>query len=281
MGHCISENGIEVDSEKVEAIKSFPVPHNVTALKSFLGMVNFIAKFLPNLSNILYPLHNLLKKDVQWCWSEAQSSAFEKIKQLITECTKLAIFDENKPITVENDASEYDLGAVLLQENKPIAFASRSLTETEKNYAQIEKELLAIVFGLHKFHNYVYGRDITVVTDHSSLTYLVKKPLSKAPKRLRNLMLKVQDYNFELIYVPGTKIPIADCLSRNPIKSCTYNIECQYISNIKDSDGFMDNLELIRNESKKDSSLMKLQEAIRNGFPSSKNDCDPMIKHFF
>ena len=200
MGHKISQNRVEIDPAKINAIQKFPVPENVSKLRSFLGIVNFVAKFVPELSDTLAPLHNLLKKDVQWSWSESQNKAFLKIKDLICKFTSLNVFDPKKPITIQNDSSEYAIGSVLLQDDRPVAYASRSLTPTEKNYAQIEKEFLAIIFGLEKFHNYVYGNNnVTVITDHKPLTFIVQKPISKAPKRIQNMILRIQDYNFKLI----------------------------------------------------------------------------------
>ena len=115
-------------------------------------MVNYLAKFLPNLSDILQPLHMLTKRDVTWTWSESQESAFQSVKQLITNTPVLAYYDPNKELVLENDASEYGLGSALFQCGKPIAFASRSLIDTERRYAQIEKEMLAVTFGLEKSH---------------------------------------------------------------------------------------------------------------------------------
>ena len=114
---------------------------------------------------------------------------------MIIKASNLNIFDPNKKIVLENDASEYGLGSVLMQDGKPVAYASRTLSASERNYAQIEKEMLAIVFGLEKFHHYVYGNDILIITDHKPLTFIVKKPLSKAPKRIQNMILKTQGYN--------------------------------------------------------------------------------------
>ena len=213
MGHKISDTGMSIDPSKIEAIDKFPPPDNVSKLRSFIGIVNFVSKFLPKISEVMHPLYNLLKKDVQWTWSETQRDAFKAVKVMLTEVTTLAIFDPNKPITIENDASEYGLGSCLSQDDRPIAYASRLLTQTEQNYAQIEKEMLAIVFGLQKFHHYVYGQKITIITDHKPLTFIVQKALSKAPKRIQNMIIRTNDYSHELIYKLGSKIPIAHALS--------------------------------------------------------------------
>ena len=177
MGHRITKEGTMVDPEKVKAIRDMAVPVNIHSLRQFLGMVNYVGKFIPNLSKILKPLHNLTKKDITWTWSESQQSAFESVKDMITNSPTLAYYNPQKELILENDACDYGLGSVLLQEGKPVAFASRSLSETEQRYAPIEKEMLAVVYGLEKFHHYTYGRKVDVITDHLPLVSISTKPL--------------------------------------------------------------------------------------------------------
>lgn len=217
MGHRITGSGLEVNDDKIRAVKEFPTPTNVSSLKSFLGLVNYISKFIPQSTNILHPLNNLLKKHIAWTWSTSQEKAFNRIKEEICNATTLAYYDPKKELLLENDASDYGLGSALMQEGKPIAFASRSLSSSEINYAQIEKEMLAIVYGLEKFHHYVYGRDVIIYTDHKPLVSINQKALSKAPKRLQSLMLRIQDYTFKIVYKQGKSIPVADALSRAPV----------------------------------------------------------------
>ena len=119
-----------------------------------------------------------------------------------------------KPVTVRCDASKSGLGAVLLQDDKPIAFASRSMTDAEVRYAQIEKELLAVVFAMERFHQFTYGQSVTVESDHRPLEMIMKKNLSAAPPRLQRILLRLQRYNFSLTYKPGKELVIADTLSR-------------------------------------------------------------------
>jgi hypothetical protein len=217
MGHVVSSQGLQADPDKVKAIVDMPEPTDASALRRFIGTINYLGKFLPNLSETMMPLGNLLKSDVPWNWAEPQREAFAKAKQLITSTPVLAFYDQHKPLTLENDASQYGLGAALYQEGKPIAFASRTMSAAETRYAQIEKEMLAVCFGLTKFHHYTYGRSVTVITDHKPLVAIVGKPLEKAPKRLQNLLLRALEYDFELIYSPGKDIPVADALSRSPL----------------------------------------------------------------
>ena len=138
--------------------------------------------------------------------------------------TILSYYNPNLELVLENDASEYGLGSALFLNGKPINFASRALSASEKNYAQIEKEMLAILYGLDKFHHYVYGREVTIYTDHKPLVSIVTKPLSKAPKRIQSMILKIQDYNSKIINKPGNSIPAADALSRAPVEDVKKSI---------------------------------------------------------
>ena len=135
MGHKITEKDLEVDPEKVKAIEKFPAPKNVSQLRGFLGLTNFIAKFVPKSTDIVQPLHNLLKKNVLWNWSKAQEAAFQAVKDEISNATKLSYYEPTKYLILENNAFDYGLGTAVMQEGKPIVYGSRALSDTEKNYA--------------------------------------------------------------------------------------------------------------------------------------------------
>ena len=163
MGHRITKDGLHSDPEKVKATTEMEAPTNIDELRRFLGMVNYLAKFLPNRCDAMQRLVNL-NKDTPWTWSETEQTAFDNIKGLVSNTPILSFYDPNKYLTLENEASNY-----LLQESKPIAYVSCRLTDTERRYAQIEKKMLAIVYGLQKFHHYIYGRSLNVITDYSPL----------------------------------------------------------------------------------------------------------------
>ena len=139
--------------------------------------------------------------------------------------TTLAYYDRTQPLTIQTDTSEYGLGATLLQNNRPIAFASKTLTDVETRYANIECECLSVVFGLEKFHTYIYGRNITVYNDHKPLEMNTKKPIHAAPPRLQRMLLLLQKYDYTLIYKPGKEMTLADRLSRFPLKKENTPIE--------------------------------------------------------
>ena len=278
MGHTVSKEGLKPDPNKVKAIQNYPIPKNTTELRGFIGIVNYLAKFITNCSAALQPLHNLLKKDVRWNWSSSQEIAFQSIKKKIAEITLLAFYDQNKELTLENDASEFGIGSVLKQNDKPIAYASRLLSDTERRYAQIEKEMLAIVFGLEKFHHYVFGRDVNIITDHKPLVSICQKNLSKAPKRLQSLLLRAQSYNFKLQYKQGKLLPIADALSRNPV---TTEMQTCTVSNISDLPLRRGKFEEIRRATQEDKTLKKLIEVISAGWPAGKNEAPAEVKPYF
>lgn len=176
VGHVISKAGLKADSSKVDAILQMPEPSNRKELERFMGMINYLGKFIPNLSAVTSPLRDLLKKENDWQWSHEHCSAVKDLKRLITQAPVLGFFNVDQPVVLSVDASLQGLGAVLIQNNKPIAYASRSLSDCETRYAQIEKELLAVVFAVEHFHYYVYGRSVTVETDHKPLLSIIKKP---------------------------------------------------------------------------------------------------------
>ena len=163
------------DPQKVQAIEDMQTPTNVTELQRVLGLVTFLGRYIPNLSARTAPLRQLLEKDIDWQWHSEQESAWNGIKEILSKHPVLQYYDESKALKVSSDASKDGIGAVLLQETNgewmPVAYASRSMTKAEKNYATIEKEQLGVVFACERFHVYIYGRKTTVETDHLPSLY--------------------------------------------------------------------------------------------------------------
>ena len=174
-GHEIDKEGLHKTREKIEAVVNAPRPENVSQLRSFLGLVNYYNRFLPNASSVLQPLHQLLEQNSKWQWTEQCEQAFTEAKRLITSEQLLTHYDPGLPVRLACDASPTGIGAVLSHvmldgSERPVAFASRSLTKTERRYAQIDKEALSIVWGVKRFHVYLFGRQFTLLTDHKPLT---------------------------------------------------------------------------------------------------------------
>ena len=200
-GNIITDKGLKADPSKIEAILKLEVPDSHEKLERFFGMVNYLSKFAPNLSEITSPLRSLLKKETEFLWDEPQSRAFVRVKQTITQSPVLVYYDPNKELTLEVGSSKDGIGACLMQENRPIAFASKGLTQAEIGYAQIEKELLAILFGCKRFHQYTYGRRVTVHSDHKPISAIMRKPISAAPPRLSRMLLQLQKYSIDVTKV--------------------------------------------------------------------------------
>ena len=169
--------------KKIQGITEMTPPMDKQQLASFIGMVTYIGNFVPHLSHHTEPLRAMLKQEAVIAWDEMANASFQKIKHLIAKsATKpLRYYDRRKPVTVQADASQRGLGACLLQDGHPIAYASKSLTDTETRYANIERELLAIVFACQRFNTYVLGRPFTVESDHKPLEMIHKKSLASAP----------------------------------------------------------------------------------------------------
>ena len=177
LGHIIDSQGIRADPEKTEAISRMDTPTSVTDLRRFLGMVNQLGKFTPNIAEMSQPLRELLSTKKAWLWVPQQDRAFQQIKEELTKPTTLIIYDPGAETKISADASSFRLGAVLLQQSeglwKPIAYASRSMTQAERRYAQIEKGALAITWACQRFSDYVLGRRFTMESDHKPLIPLL------------------------------------------------------------------------------------------------------------
>ena len=214
MGEVVSESGFSPDPEKISAIHNMPTPSCKQDLQRLLGMINYLAKYIPNMSELTAPLRSLLKSDVPWAWLPEHDTALTNLKSVLSSAPVLRFYDPSLPTTLQVDASKSGLGACLLQHNQPVAYASRAMSNSETNYAQIEKEFLAIVFGCERFNMYTYGAEIEVLTDHKSLESIFKKTLFKVPPRLQRMRLRLQKYNLKVRFVPEKFLYIADTLSR-------------------------------------------------------------------
>lgn len=286
VGHVFNSNGVKPDPDQVEAILKYPQPKDVKELQSFLGMINYLNPFIKNLSERNKNLRNLLKADVKWEWSEVENNEFIELKSYLCKTPVLTYYDCKKPLTLSVDASKYAVGAVIMHEKQPIAFASASLTSCQSNYAQIEKELFAILFGCTKFHQYVYGRKVKVETDHKPLVNLFTKPLHNIPARLQRFMLRLIGYNLVVTYKPGKDLYIADALSRAPLTDSVLNdfdneldLHCNLIrSQITLPKSEMD---LIRSESIEDEVFQTIFRYIKEGWPKNKKLVEKNVQPYY
>ncbi|XP_028660385.2 uncharacterized protein K02A2.6-like [Erpetoichthys calabaricus] len=225
LGHVIDSEGLHTAPSKVKAIVDAPAPSNVSQLRSFLGLVNYYGRFIPQLATLLKPLHELLCESRPWKWSQECETTFSKTKAALADKRVLTHFDPSLPIQLACDASPYGVGAVVSHimstgEERPIAFASRTLSKTETKYPQIEKEALSIIFGIKKFHTYLFGRKFTLLTDHRPLTSIFGSHTgvpSMAASRLQRWALLLGAHNYEIKYRRSEAHGNADGLSRLPL----------------------------------------------------------------
>jgi hypothetical protein len=219
LGHKVSGLGqLQPQPDKLEAIRDARRPETKKQVRSFLGLVGFYRKFIPNFSVIAGPLTDLTRKGEpnKVSWGACQEKAFNALKHKLVSAPILNLPDLDKPFVLRTDASDTGLGAVLLQEQGdvklPVAYASRKLLPREKNYSVIEKECLGLVWGIGKFHMYLFGREFTLQTDHQPLLYLNKAKVANT--RLMRWALSLQPYRFRIEAIRGAENVGADFLSR-------------------------------------------------------------------
>ena len=278
-GHIISSTGLKLDPGKVESISNMDPTTSLNDLQTFLFLVQFLSRFIPNLASVAAVLWDLTKSSSEFQWNPEHREAVAEIKRMISSPGSLQHFDASKRVTIQVDATSHGLGATLLQDKGPVEYRSKPLAETEKRYSNIEREMLGIVHGLEKFHYYAYGRHVTVETDHKPLEAIFKKHLSSAPPRIAGMMLRIQKHDVDIKYVPGEDISLADALSRlNPCPTDT----------IQGLDVSVHELHLhlntsptrvrqIQEETAKDPNLTSLRSIISHGWPDKRSVCPPHL----
>ncbi|CAB4008899.1 Hypothetical predicted protein [Paramuricea clavata] len=224
-GYGINKDGIHPVVEKIEAIVKAQEPENIDQLRSFLGMLDYYHRLLPNVATALEPLHRLLRQETKWEWGEAQKGAFDYAKELLQSADLLVHFDPTKPLILATDGSNYGVWAVLSHvfpdgTEKPIAYVSRSLSAAERNYSTIEKEALATIFGVKKFHKFLYWQTFTIKTDHRPLEGLLndtKRVPTQATPQIQRWALALAAYEYKIQYKAEKNNRNADALSRLPL----------------------------------------------------------------
>ena len=189
-------------------------PENIKELQSFLGLCQYLTKFTPELASLSEPLKFLTRKNTPFIWTQEHVSVFARIKQTLTREQELAHFNPEKETVIQTDASIRGLGACLLQEGKPVYYASRSIGEAEKNYVAIELESLAIAWALEKLHHFIYGKKFKLQTDQKPLATILSRSQNTSTPRLQRLLNRAFQYDFDIKYIKGETNVVADCLSR-------------------------------------------------------------------
>lgn len=282
LGHIFNDQGVNVDPKRIKAIVNMEHPTSKKELQRFLGMINYLRSFIPNMAELTEPLRQLLKNKVDFLWTNNHEKTVETLKQMLTKSPILQPFDINKKVVIQTDASKNGVGCVLLQHKKPVAYASRSLNDAETNYAQIEKELLAILYSCLKFHHYIYGRIVEIHTDHKPLVSIMVNEMNKVnSSRLQRMKLKLLKYNLEVKYVPGKEMHIADHLSRSYLKDEPAE-EFQEYAEVVHTVNLSDEKKLkFQTETKNDIILKQIIEVYMKGWPNVKKNLDDSVKSYW
>ena len=288
LGTIITPEGTKPDPTKLKAIAEMTTPTDKAARYQQIIRYDklFIAPHIPNMSTITAPLRSLLKSDVHFSWGP-EAAAMTKVKQMLSTVPVLSYFDPSTRSTIQADASQHGLGACLLQRGKPIAYTytSRTLLPAECNYAQIEKELLAIVFACQKFHQYIYGFHTIIQSDHKPLESIMQKSLHKASPRLQRMLLKLQKYDLTVTYVKGKDLHVADTLSRaylttpedNDTEDLDFAVHAM-IQNLPVSDAKLSQLQIATD---KDEQLQVLSKIIRNRWPTDISNVPMTLREYW
>lgn len=277
LGFNIDCNGLHKDPSKVEAILQMPSPTDKTQAKSFCGLVLYYSRFLPKASTIMKPIFNAITLD-KFVWDNNCARAMTEIKQLIVSDLVLAHYDRSLPLILISDASQYGIGVCIAHKladgrEKPIAFSSRTLNKTELNYSMIDKEALAIYFGVSKFQQYLVGRKFTIKTDHRPLTSIFgsKKGIPvMAANRLQRWAVYLSGFDFDIQCIPGKENGCADALSRLCLKKTILLEEDDYTYLKFMSENFEKPVSgsEIAKETILDAMLKTVVKYVENGWPS-------------
>lgn len=277
LGHIFDATGVHPNPDKLTAIIRAPIPSNVKQVQSFIGLCNFYSRFVPNFADSMSPLYALLNKNNNFIWSDIHQQAFENIKKLFVNENILCHFNPEYETSIETDASSYGLGAVLLQRpNKqsqwsPVQFSSRTLNNAERNYSQIEREGLSVIFALDKFREFLLGSPFTIFNDHKPLFTLFAKdkpvPISCSP-RIQRWALKLSQFNYKFVYSKGSDNVHSDFLSRLPLPETVTEAEpYELIFALESLEGTAVDHEVVKEHTDRDHNLVQLKSFIKHGSP--------------
>ena len=282
LGHLVTSEGLKPDVKKVKAILGMENPTDVDGVRWLQGMVTYLAKFLPKLSTVMEPIRRLTKQDVEFKWSEEQDKAMEEIKKLVTTAPILAYYNPKKELVIQCDASSTGLGAVILQDGKPLGYASRALSLLQNASMHRLKECLAIMFSLERFHQYTFGCKTIIHSDHKPLEMIVRKPLHKAPKRLQGMILRLNQYDVDVVYKKGKEMYIADTLSRAYLPEDIHHRD--HFSKINVVDHLRireERLKQLKTATQSDETMQALKTVILKEWPDTRKELPDQVTPYF
>ena len=290
LGHKIDADRLHPLPDKLQAVKAAPTPRNVSELKSYLGLLTYYGKFLPNLSTHLEPLYRLLAKDSKWKWTKVQEKAFEESKNLLQSSQLLVHFNPELPLILACDASAFGIGAVLAHRmpdgyEKPISYASRTLNKAERNYSQLEKEGLSCVFGVKHFYSYLFGHPFELITDHKPLLGLLgeNKPTSpQASARICRWALYLSIFEYTLKFRRTSAHCNADALSRLPlpVEPAIVQTPPELVLLTEHLDNSPVTADQICARTRRDPVLSQVVQFLQQGWPTVQGDT-PQLAPFF
>ena len=280
-GKMYTIDGRKPSQSKVKAIQDMPPPQSKKQVQSSIGMVNYLSKFSAQLSELAEPIRELSKERVPFNWGPEYDEAFSLIKKEVTAAPILAYYNPNKLMVLQTDASCKGLGTCLLQNEKPVYFASKALTETQKGYVAIELESLAVTWAMEKFHHFLYGNQFTLETDQKPLEAILNKSLHQATPRLQRILIRTFPYNFKIRYIPGLTNQIADCLSRLGVQKDSISLPKLQVNQITSQlKAQNDSLHRIRLATQANDNLAILKHIIQHRWPKTIKEVPQEIQKY-
>ena len=247
-----------------------PAPQCKKQVQLFIGMVNYLSKFSARISELAEPIRDLCKEKVPFNWGPEHDGAFQLIKKEIAAAPLLAYYNPKKPTILQTDASCKVLGACLLQNQKPVYFASRALSETQKGYAVIELESLAVAWAMEKFHHFLYSNEFVLETDQKPLEVILSKSLNQARPRLQCILMQTFPYHFKVKYIPGPTNHVVDCLSRLGFQKDTISLPKLQVNKITSQlKARSDSLHNLQMATQDDDKLSIPKHIIQQGWPKT------------
>ena len=283
-GETYTIDGRKPVQSKIKAIQEMPAPQCKKQVQSFIAMVNYLSKFSARLSELTEPIRDLCKEKVPFNWGPEHDGVFQLIKKEIAAAPILAYYNPMKPTVLQTDASCKGLGACLLQNQKPVYFASRALLETQKGYVVIELKSLGVAWAIEKFHHFLYGNEFVLKTDQKPLEVILSKGLNQATPRLQCILIRTFPYHFKVRYIPGLTNHMADCLSRLGFQKDTISLPKPYINQITSSNQLKTRTNSLHNlqiATQDDDKLAILKHIIQQGWPNTIKEVPSEIQPYW